>query len=248
MYKRQGLHWLLFDANCKAAESSWEREIQKALKGQEAGILKLAKKYLKDEKQTDPKTAKVFVAKVEEFLEDNLPELLAFVYPLVFSTAKAGVKQAAAKLGLSFGVLQEGLLGYAERESAFLSTVMNGTTGKDVAKAVQKGLEAGETVGSLTKRLGQLPAFDRARAKMTARTETTRAWNGAQRETLSGYQADSGNKVEKSWLSSRDDRVRIEHVDLDDGSWIPVDATFGNGLKEPGEPNCRCTLIYRIPD
>ena len=45
-----------------------------------------------------------------------------------------------------------------------------------------------------------------------------------------------------------DDRVREEHVDLDDGSWIGIDEEFGNGLTEPGEPNCRCTLIYDIED
>ena len=242
----KGLHWLLFDVNCKAAESTWEREVAKILKAQEAHILHLARKYLKEEKGTDPKSAKKFLEEVDEFLEDTLPTFVASVYPLVYSTAKAGVKQVAAKLSLSFSILEEGLANYAEEEAAYLASVMTNTSGKAVAAAVQKGLSAGETVNALTKRLADLPAFDRARAKLTARTETTRAWNGAQRRTLSGYQDESGNRVEKSWLSSRDDRVREEHDDLDDGTWIDVDATFANGLKEPGEPNCRCTLIYRL--
>ena len=247
----KGLHWLIFDANCKAAESSWEREILKALKAQKAGILKLAKRYLKDEKATDPKSAKTFVAKVEKLLEDTLPEFRAFVFPLVFSTAKAGVKQAAAQLGLSFSVLQEGLSGYAEREAALVTFQMNGTTVKDVFGAVQKGLDAGETVGALTQRLEKLPAFDRARAKLTARTETTRSWNGAQRETLSGYQAESGTKVFKTWINSADDRVRDEHLNTPAGvgeERVPIDDPFSNGETVPSEPNCRCTLIYDIED
>ena len=61
------------------------------------------------------------------------------------------------------------------------------------------------------------------------------------------YQASSGRIVEKIWLSARDDRVRDEHVELD-GTQIPVDQAFANGLTEPGEPNCRCTLLYTITD
>ena len=244
----RGLAWLLFDVNCKAAESTWEREILKALKAQQAEILRLARKHLKAEKQTDPGSVDLFVAQVDMFLADTLPAMLKLVFPLVFSTGKAGVKQAAAKLQLSFSIFEEALQTYAENESVFLANAMGITTEKAVSDAVRKGLLEGETVNALTKRLKELPAFDRARAKLTARTETTRAWNGAQRTTLSDYQASTGNQVEKSWLSARDDRVRDEHIDLDDNSWIPIDAVFGNGLTEPAEPNCRCTLLYRIPD
>jgi HK97 family phage portal protein len=245
----KGLHWLLFDANCKAAESSWEREIYKALQLQLTAILKLADEYLEEEKQTDPNSAATFAGKVDQLLDDTLPEFLALVFPLVFSTAKTGVKQVAAKLGLSFDILQEGLLGYAEREAAFLASKMTETTGRAVASAVQKGLEQGETVGALTKRLEGLPAFDRARAKLTARTETTRAWNGAQRETLSGYQAESGRQVYKTWVNAGDDRVRDAHLNEPTGvgeERVPIDSEFSNSLQGPSEPNCRCTLIYDI--
>ena len=247
----RGLAWLLFDVNCKAAESSWEREILKALKGQQKEILRLARKYLKAEKQTDPNSVDLFVAQVDMFLADDLPAMLKLVFPLVFSTGKAGVKQAAAKLGLSFSIFEEGLTSYADREAAFLAEVMGTTTGEAVAASVQKGLLEGETIGALTKRLETLPAFDRARAKLTARTETTRAWNGAQRNGLSEYQAESGNQVEKSWLSARDGvpPTRQEHADQDNGEWIPIDSVFTiTGLLEPSDPNCRCTLLYRIPD
>jgi HK97 family phage portal protein len=245
----KGLHWLLFDTNCKAAESTWEREIFKALQAQQTEILKLARKYLKEEKAVDENSADLFTSKVDEFLTDSLPAFLKLVFPLVFSTGEGGVRQVSAKLGLSFSVLEESLQSYSEREAAFLSSVMGETTGKDVAAAVQKGILEGETVTDLTKRLKELPAFDRARAKLTARTETTRAWNGAQRTTLSDYQASTGVMVEKSWLSSRDGvpPTRQDHADQDDGKWIPIDAVFTLiGLTEPGEQNCRCTLLYRI--
>jgi uncharacterized protein with gpF-like domain len=47
------------------------------------------------------------------------------------------------------------------------------------------------------------------------------------------------------WLSARDSRVRDEHVELD-GQEKDVDEAFSNGLQQPGEPNCRCTLTYRV--
>jgi SPP1 gp7 family putative phage head morphogenesis protein len=244
----KGLLWLLFDANCKISEAGWERVVARVLKHQKREVERLARKYLEDVKATDPGSAGVFVSKVEEWLEsDEIPRLLKVVHPLVFSTARGAVKSLAAKVQLSFTLFEDGLLGYAERESAFLASTMGKTTGKAVAEAVEKGLAEGEIVSELTKRLEGLPAFDRARAKMTARTETTRAWNGAQRAGMSDYQASSGRQVFKTWLSSQDDRVRDEHIDLD-GTQLPVDSTFENGLTEPGEPNCRCTLIYSIAD
>jgi SPP1 gp7 family putative phage head morphogenesis protein len=155
------------------------------------------------------------------------------------------VRKAAARIGLAFDVLEPGLLKYASEESAFLARVMGETTGRAVAKAVQDGLAAGETVNQLVKRLEQLPDFSRTRARLVARTETTRAWNGAQRRALTDFQRRSGRRVRKSWLSARDARVRDEHAAID-GEEKAVDEAFSNGLQQPGEPNCRCTLTYRV--
>jgi SPP1 gp7 family putative phage head morphogenesis protein len=246
-----GLHWLVFDGSCKAAESTWERVVFDALRDQKRDILKLAGEYLEEAKQVDAGSGDNFVRKVRQYLENEaLPAFVALMYPLLRSTASKAVKQVSAKLGLSFTVFEEGLTRYAEREAAFLAEVMGQTTGDAVAATVQKGLEEGALIRDLRKSLETLPAFDRKRAQLTARTETTRAWNGSQREGMSDYQRTSGKQVEKYWLSSRDDRVRPEHDELDDGdTWYPIDAVFpGVGLTEPGEPNCRCTLLYRIRD
>lgn len=243
------LAWLVFDGSCKAAESTWERRVYDALREQRAGILKLARKYLAEEKQTDPGSSETFLTNVRQYLENEvLPGFAALLYPLVHGTAEKAVRTVTAKLGFSFGIFEEGLARYAEREAVFLAEVMGQTTGDAVADAVQKGLDEGETIQKLTKRLEQLPAFDRTRAKLVARTETTRAWNGSQRESMSNYQAETGMPMEKLWLSARDDRVRDEHDELDNGEWYPVDAVFANGLTEPGEPNCRCTLLYRVAE
>lgn len=242
------LLWLIFDSDCKAAESVWETSIYQHLQTLKDRVLKAARAEFDTAKAAgDPVTeasTKDFKAKLEKILEEDAPRLAAKTYPLLVSTGTTAVKRLTSRMGLSFSLLEPGLKNYAKEESVFLARVMGQTTGDAVAKAVQAGLDAGETIRSLTKRLEELPEFDRDRAKMTARTETTRAWNGAQRRSMSDYQKRTGKQATKSWLSSRDSRVRDEHIALDDGEFIAIDATFANGLTEPGEPNCRCTLLY----
>jgi SPP1 gp7 family putative phage head morphogenesis protein len=205
-------------------------------------------KYLREAKEITPSSRKRFQEELDLWMEvTGTPLMQAMVYPLVYATAERGVRQVVAKLRLTFDLVQEGLTGYAEREAAFLARVMGETTGRAVVDAVSKGLAEGDLIADLTRRLQDLPAFSPTRARTVARTETTRAWNGAQRDAMETYQASSGRIVEKIWLSARDDRVRDEHVELD-GTQIPVDQAFSNGLTEPGEPNCRCTLLYTITD
>ena len=58
---------------------------------------------------------------------------------------------------------------------------------------------------------------------------------------------------EKEWLSTKDDRVRIEHLEVD-GQVVPIDEPFivgGEELMYPGDAsgsagnviNCRCTEL-----
>jgi len=253
------LLWLMFDLHTKANEPGWERGIAAELNQYRREMIAAARANIKED-ATDVERKALLSELSEDIKAERVPgwinrtiskrkpQFIAKVYPLLTKTGGTGVRRLAARLRLSFSVLEPGLLKYSRREAAFLAEVMGKTTGRAVARAVQEGLEAGETIGDLVKRLTDLPAFNRERAKLVARSETTRAWNGAQRTSMSEYQKRSGNKVFKSWLSARDDRVRDEHVALDDGTEIPIDSAFDNGLTEPGEPNCRCSLTYRVAD
>lgn len=239
------LVWLLFDIESKAAEGGWERTIYANLQSLKTSVVALARRHLSTKaEEPSPESVRRFTIAAGEMIERNGAKLAAMTYPLLVKTGGRAVRRLGARIGLAFDVLEPGLLKYAKEESAFLSSVMGKTTGKAVAGAVQAGLDAGDTIRGLIERLEALPAFDRPRAKLTARTETTRAWNGAQRRSMSEYERTTGHKATKSWLSARDARVRDEHIALDDGRWIPIDAAFANGLTEPGEPNCRCTLLY----
>lgn len=243
------LLWLLFDLEAKASERSWQRVLYTWLQGLRAKVASGARRILEPQKAAPAAggSADDFQLWLDGLLKEERQRLEVLSYPLLYGTGERAVRKAAARLGISFDLLEPGLLRYASAESAFLADVMGEATGKMVADAVQAGLAAGETVAALVKRLEDLPAFDRTRAKMVARTETTRAWNGAQRRALSDFQRESGKRIRKTWLSARDDRVRPEHEELD-GTELGVDEEFSNGLKEPGEPNCRCTLTYRVLD
>jgi SPP1 gp7 family putative phage head morphogenesis protein len=242
------LLWLLFALEAKAAERTWSGVIYAHLQELRARILTLARRTFGVRKAADDaQRAADFHLLVNGLVEESRKELQQRVYPLLVSTGGSAVRRLSSRIRVSFRVLEPGLLQYAREESAFLASVMGKRTGEAVAKAVQDGLAAGETIAKLTDRLAELPAFDRTRAKLVARTETTRAWNGAQRRSLSEFQRTSGKRVRKTWLSSRDARVREEHAALD-GEERGIDETFSNGLTEPGEPNCRCTLTYTVTE
>ena len=88
---------------------------------------------------------------------------------------------------------------------------------------------------------------------MIARTESTKAINLA---TNQSYQtaANEGISIRKEWLSSRDDKVRETHRELD-GQVVGVQEDFvvpSTGEKGPAPAafaspaesiNCRCTIV-----
>lgn len=251
------LTWAIFNIETKASQRTWEDDVAKLLQAQETDILRIYDKYaaaggmarvaVAGAKAVDLGIISSFLSEVAGYLRRlGAAKARSALGPTVWGTVQASGRKMANRFGFDFDVVQPGMQRYAAEETAFLVRAMGETTGEQVAKAVQDSIEASESAVDLRKRLQELPAFNRERAQLVARTETTRATNGAQRRTMSEYQAKTSNTVEKAWISSRDDRVRDEHQELDNGEFIPVDAAFANGLTEPGEPNCRCTLGYRI--
>lgn len=79
------------------------------------------------------------------------------------------------------------------------------------------------------------------RSKVIAQTEMRRSVESAQRET----EKELGAR-EKSWETSRDDKVSEQCWADHESGWVPIDESFPSGNKEPpGHPNCRCYLDYR---
>lgn len=167
--------------------------------------------------------------------------------PPMEALGRHSVQQMAAELRVGFNVLERGILKFIDKEVGFLIRSVTETTRDNIRRELRLGMEAGESVSQLAERIAQSAGFSHERAKLIARTESTRATNGAQRESLSDYAKTSGNKAKKEWLATLDDRVREEHEAMN-GETKDINEPFSNGLQAPGEPNCRCTLLYSIEE
>ncbi len=78
------------------------------------------------------------------------------------------------------------------------------------------------------------------KAMRVARTEVTKASSFGSQEAA----RQSGVVEKKTWLTSRDDRVRDEHVAME-GESVGLNDNFSNGLEYPSEPMCRCVLTFQ---
>jgi len=104
-----------------------------------------------------------------------------------------------------------------------------------------KGLDEGETVADISKRIKGLYAeTNKSRSLTIARTETSSLISEA---TQKEYE-DNGVE-EKQWITAGDSLVRQEHQDNEAQRAIPIGNAFSNGENYPGENsvNCRCSLI-----
>jgi SPP1 gp7 family putative phage head morphogenesis protein len=116
------------------------------------------------------------------------------------------------------------------------------------AQILQSGVEAGESIDDLARRLrGVFSDLSTWRSETIARTETVGGYNQA---ALMAAQS-SGVVVSRSWLSTHDSRTRPSHQ-RQDGHTVTGDDSYPNGCRFPGDPsgparetiNCRCVELY----
>ena len=130
------------------------------------------------------------------------------------------------------------------------------TSSDKVMKIVEKGLMEGLSTDEIANLLMDAKAFDKARARLIARTEATRSVNGA---AIQAYEvaAGEGIGIQKQWLTADDDKVRFEHTLLDGQTVYPSEVFSVSGMEAsgPGEfgeadmdCNCRCTVVPFIVD
>ncbi len=110
----------------------------------------------------------------------------------------------------------------------------------DVKRVILAGVDENIGTTQIAKNLRQFYS-DRSpfKAMRVARTEVTKASAFGSQEAAK----QSGVVKTKTWLSSRDDRVREEHEAMD-GETVKLDEVFSNGLEYPSEPMCRCVLAF----
>lgn len=109
---------------------------------------------------------------------------------------------------------------------------------------VTTAIEEGQSAQDLATLLEAMPAFDKDRAILVARTELIRANNQGH---MAAYR--EAGVTEKEWSSGEDELVCPECQDNVDQGPIPIDEPFLSGDTEaPAHPNCRCVVLPVIAD
>ena len=131
-----------------------------------------------------------------------------------------------------------------------------------VAGEVAHGVNLGEGIPELTARIDSVLSITDSerwpnRATVIARTETIGALNAGRSDAFAAVTEETGDPMEKVWLSTDDSRTRPTH-DAVDGQRVPVGAPFivgGAELRFPGDPSgppqeviqCRCSMLLVEP-
>jgi HK97 family phage portal protein len=163
--------------------------------------------------------------------------------PFMKEAAKEAGQEALELVGLGESFSFTELLEKRLKERAkFFAKSVNDTTLEKLSRVLAEGINAGEGITELTNRVqGVYKEFPTYRAETIARTESTAVNNEGFLEAYKQSKVVNSNE----WLSSHDNRVRLEHQELD-GEIVPVGKNFSNGLPYPQEPNCRCVLVPSI--
>ena len=248
----------------KPAEIAIQRAMTAYLREAKKRYVKRAKKYIKPRKGYTPQERKsvtdwsALLAIVEEvkILQKQLGRHWLSVWALAGDDALDEVYASARKtrpLDLVFGSREA-----AVEESDFTSLNIAQTTAKRLKTIFEDGLLRGDSVADIAKEIEGAKIFNTKRARMIARTESTKAINLATTQAYNAAQVD-GINIRKQWLSANDSLVRDTHKELN-GKIVGVNEMFvvpsnGNKGLSPanfGEAeediNCRCTIAPVIDE
>ena len=126
---------------------------------------------------------------------------------------------------------------------------MNATTADQLGRLIQDHLSSGATIGDIERSVREMfEDWQGWRADTVAQTAATGGFESGQQNAFEEAEID-----DKRWLSQRDGRVRVTHLEAD-GQQVSIRESFIVGkasLKHPGDPagpageviRCRCTSI-----
>jgi len=103
-----------------------------------------------------------------------------------------------------------------------------------IIPALRKGIELGESIPELARRVREVTNFGFSRATTIARTETIRTFNEAAKQR---FASQGVNLIE--WITAGDERVDLEICDPLEGQRFLIDAAPPN----PAHPRCRCSWL-----
>ena len=131
---------------------------------------------------------------------------------------------------------------WAMQRSAIMISGVESQTREGVRKIIAAGVEEGQGIRTISRKIETDYVFSRNRATTIARTETATALGGGQKEA-----AIVQGRDEKRWLTIGD--VDDDCLDNESQGWIGISDVFAGGVDTvPQHPNCRCVVSYRTKD
>lgn len=171
--------------------------------------------------------------------------LAAVLNPVWEEAFNAGAKSIEQTLGLR-NVRAPRLTDYLREQGLRRVQGINETTRDKLASALADGIEAGEGIAQLVKRIQQhMPDIQAERAAAIA---TSEAHTSMQAGSFAQMQF-AGIRT-KTWITAGDEDVRDSHRSQN-GVTVPMEQPFPNGLMYPGDPSgapgeiirCRCDML-----
>jgi len=258
---RQNKAWNLSDENQKAAywkafdrrRMNWERKVAQLVgkRFREEGKA-VSEAYEQgrdvdgaiDAQMTEWKTLMtgVYVAVMEDFGQETGEALSKSIGP----TSRK----------FEFDPWMDNVREWIETTVAEKVTLISQTTKNMIKQQIALGFEEGDSTVEIAERLQrQYRDFSVRRAMTIARTEVVSASNYG---SFAGA-LQTGLDFQKVWLSSRDDRVRDDHQEMDgvavgkqelfvlpDGSKVMVPGDSSEGASATQTINCRCTTVFNV--
>ena len=232
---------------------AWADTINKAIDNKSDSYKKSINNYAEDQMArviSELKSDKSFASKALKGLFDLTKEnklfaeiSIPFITEFVVSAGKEALQSITPQNEFD---VTESIQKYIKERAKIIAKQINDTTLDKLSSTLAEGIDAGEGIADLTKRVeGVYSEYPTYRAETIARTETTAANNKGFTE---GYRQ-SGVANAKEWIATNDSRTRDSHSHAD-GEVVKLDDSFSNGLDYPGDPsadpaetiNCRCVL------
>jgi uncharacterized protein with gpF-like domain len=191
---------------------------------------------------------------VEFITEQPVREAFDEVYPRVATTfAMDTMNQVMKDRRKDFNVssYQDAVMAWVAEYTGERIIGITQTSQELMSRIIQRAFDEGLGIDKAQALIReQFPTYSRVRAETIARTEIVSASNLG---SMQGARA-TGLTLNKTWLATRDDRTRADHIEAD-GQTVGMNDSFnvgGEAMQYPGDPsasagnviNCRCTVFF----
>ena len=202
-----------------------EKEVQANLKEEMKGL---------EAKEFQYKAVSDILFNFDKSVGTGISLITPFIQQWIKDSGKAGNNAAN---GEGFNLDDAKVQNFIPKRAEYFAKNINETTREDLLKSIQDGIDAGESLDDISKRVADIyQGAQDFRTDMIARTEVAASSNfGA----IQGYL--QAGVTQHQWIV-----VNPEDEDClqNDGEIVSINDAFPNGDTEPPvHPNCQCTTI-----